>query len=135
MRRGWSSADIHMEDCYGPSLEISTYLGRDLSGTRIDRGDPVLWNSDDPLYWCHPPSHFLPLLSGLFSFFRSPSCHGSDSIFSRNGCAPLPQNSLLKRKTIRSAGLLIRQFHQAGFFHGDLQLKKDSDSRGPTSPY
>jgi tRNA A-37 threonylcarbamoyl transferase component Bud32 len=29
----------------------------------------------------------------------------------------------LKRKTIRSAGLLIRQFHQAGFFHGDLQLK------------
>lgn len=28
-----------------------------------------------------------------------------------------------KRKTIRSAGLLIRQFHQAGFFHGDLQLK------------
>jgi hypothetical protein len=24
---------------------------------------------------------------------------------------------------IRSVGLLIRQFHQAGFFHGDLQLK------------
>jgi tRNA A-37 threonylcarbamoyl transferase component Bud32 len=28
-----------------------------------------------------------------------------------------------KRKTIRSVGLLVRQFHQAGFFHGDLQLK------------
>jgi len=33
------------------------------------------------------------------------------------------ENLSLKRKTIRSAGLLIRQFHQAGFFHGDLQLK------------
>lgn len=33
------------------------------------------------------------------------------------------ENLLLKRKTIRSVGLLIRQFHQAGFFHGDLQLK------------
>jgi tRNA A-37 threonylcarbamoyl transferase component Bud32 len=33
------------------------------------------------------------------------------------------ENLPLKRKTIRSAGLLIRQFHQAGFFHGDLQLK------------
>ncbi len=28
-----------------------------------------------------------------------------------------------KRRTIRSVGLLIQQFHQAGFFHGDLQLK------------
>ena len=34
-----------------------------------------------------------------------------------------PENISSKRKTIRSAGLLIRQFHQAGFFHGDLQLK------------
>jgi tRNA A-37 threonylcarbamoyl transferase component Bud32 len=33
------------------------------------------------------------------------------------------ENLSLKRKTIRSAGLLIRQFHKAGFFHGDLQLK------------
>jgi 3-deoxy-D-manno-octulosonic acid kinase len=33
------------------------------------------------------------------------------------------ENLSLKRKTIRSTGLLIRQFHQAGFFHGDLQLK------------
>lgn len=28
-----------------------------------------------------------------------------------------------KRKTIRSVGCLIQQFHRAGFFHGDLQLK------------
>ncbi len=30
---------------------------------------------------------------------------------------------LHKRRTIRSVGLLLRQFHRAGFFHGDLQLK------------
>ena len=36
---------------------------------------------------------------------------------------PTRENLLSKRKTIRSVGLLIRQFHQAGFFHGDLQLK------------
>ncbi len=30
---------------------------------------------------------------------------------------------LRKRQIIRSVGLLIRQFHQKGFFHGDLQLK------------
>jgi 3-deoxy-D-manno-octulosonic acid kinase len=39
------------------------------------------------------------------------------------GPKPSRENLLLKRKTIRSAGLLVRQFHQAGFFHGDLQLK------------
>jgi hypothetical protein len=36
---------------------------------------------------------------------------------------PSRENISSKRKTIRSAGLLIREFHQAGFFHGDLQLK------------
>jgi len=29
----------------------------------------------------------------------------------------------VKRKVIRSAGKLLRQFHSAGFFHADLQLK------------
>lgn len=28
-----------------------------------------------------------------------------------------------KRRTIRSVGLLIREFHRAGFYHSDLQLK------------
>ena len=36
---------------------------------------------------------------------------------------PSCENISSKRKTIRSVGLLVRQFHQAGFFHGDLQLK------------
>ena len=43
--------------------------------------------------------------------------------FQEMGARPTRENLSSKRKTIRSAGLLIRQFHQAGFFHGDLQLK------------
>ena len=43
--------------------------------------------------------------------------------FQEMGAHPTRENLSSKRKTIRSAGLLIRQFHQAGFFHGDLQLK------------
>jgi len=39
------------------------------------------------------------------------------------GPHPHGESLSLKRKTIRSAGLLLKQFHQAGFFHRDLQLK------------
>ncbi len=39
------------------------------------------------------------------------------------GPHPTHENLSFKRKTIRSAGVLIRKFHQAGFFHSDLQLK------------
>jgi 3-deoxy-D-manno-octulosonic acid kinase len=43
--------------------------------------------------------------------------------FQRIGPHPSGEILLLKRKAIRSAGFLLRQFHEAGFFHGDLQLK------------
>ena len=43
--------------------------------------------------------------------------------FQEIGPHPSRERLLLKRRTIRSAGLLIHQFHEAGFFHGDLQLK------------
>ena len=36
---------------------------------------------------------------------------------------PSGQALLAKRKVIRSAGKLLRQFHGSGFFHADLQLK------------
>jgi tRNA A-37 threonylcarbamoyl transferase component Bud32 len=41
------------------------------------------------------------------------------------GVGPHPSVEILpaKRKVIRSAGLLLRQFHRSGFFHADLQLK------------
>ena len=43
--------------------------------------------------------------------------------FQEIGPRPSGERLLQKRRTIRSAGLLVRQFHEAGFFHGDLQLK------------
>lgn len=43
--------------------------------------------------------------------------------FQEIGPHPSRQRLLHKRRTIRSAGLLVHQFHEAGFFHGDLQLK------------
>jgi 3-deoxy-D-manno-octulosonic acid kinase len=41
----------------------------------------------------------------------------------RTGSHPSPENLVEKRKTIHSVGRLIRQFHRAGFYHSDLQLK------------
>jgi tRNA A-37 threonylcarbamoyl transferase component Bud32 len=51
--------------------------------------------------------------------------HSKDLIqyFREIGTSPSRENIILKRKTIRSAGLLLRKFHQSGFFHADLQLK------------
>jgi len=43
--------------------------------------------------------------------------------FQEIGPHPSRAQLLQKRRTIRSVGLLIHQFHEAGFFHGDLQLK------------
>lgn len=36
---------------------------------------------------------------------------------------PSREGLIEKRRMIRSAGLLVQQFHQAGFFHRDLQLR------------
>jgi len=43
--------------------------------------------------------------------------------FQEVGPHPVGENLFLKRKAIRAAGILLRRFHEAGFFHGDLQLK------------
>ncbi len=39
------------------------------------------------------------------------------------GLHPSPPDLVEKRETMRRVGRLVRRFHQAGFFHGDLQLK------------
>jgi serine/threonine protein kinase len=43
--------------------------------------------------------------------------------FEKMGTQPDPRMLSHKRKMIRYAGLILRQFHQTGFFHQDLQLK------------
>ena len=53
----------------------------------------------------------IPSAKNLTQYLREVGPHPADETLS------------LKRKTIRSAGLLLRQFHRSGFFHADLQLK------------
>jgi hypothetical protein len=66
---------------------------------------------------------FFPFYQAYFLSLEVP--HARDLIQYFNGIEAHPslENISSKRKTIRSVGLLVRQFHQAGFSHGDLQLK------------
>jgi hypothetical protein len=64
-----------------------------------------------PLYKACLLSLELPQAMDLIQFIRE------------IGSQPSRENLHLKRKTIRAAGLLLRQFHQSGFYHADLQLK------------
>jgi 3-deoxy-D-manno-octulosonic acid kinase len=66
---------------------------------------------------------FFPFYQAYFLSLEVPRAIDLIQFFQETVAVPSPETLSLKRKTIRSAGLLIRQFHQAGFFHGDLQLK------------
>jgi serine/threonine protein kinase len=66
---------------------------------------------------------FFPFYRAYFLSLEVPHAIDLIQYFNERGAHPSRENLSLKRKTIRSAGLLIRQFHQAGFSHGDLQLK------------
>ena len=66
---------------------------------------------------------FPPFYHAYFLSLEIPKAMDLIEYFQQIG--PYPTHEMLshKRKTIRSAGLLLQKFHQAGFFHGDLQLK------------
>ena len=67
----------------------------------------VFW----PFYRPYLLSLEIPHAKNLIQYFQGKSAHSS------------VENLLHKRKTIRSAGGLLGRFHQAGFYHNDLQLK------------
>jgi 3-deoxy-D-manno-octulosonic acid kinase len=68
-------------------------------------------------------SVLLPLYRAYFLSIEVPRC--KDLIQYLKDLQSLPHCQMLpaKRKTIAAAALLLRQFHQAGFFHRDLQLR------------
>jgi len=66
---------------------------------------------------------FFPFYQAYFLSLEVPNAIDLLQYFQEMGAQPSHESLLSKRRTLRSAGLLIRQFHQAGFFHGDLQLK------------
>lgn len=66
---------------------------------------------------------FFPFYQAYFLSQEVPDASDLIQYFHGIGARPSLENISSKRKTIRSIGLLVRQFHRAGFFHGDLQLK------------
>jgi len=64
-----------------------------------------------PLYRAYLLSLKLPHSMSLIQYLQQIGSH------------PSCEHLAMKRKTIRSAGLLLQKFHQTGLFHGDLQLK------------
>jgi hypothetical protein len=66
---------------------------------------------------------FFPFYQACFLSLEVPHAMDLIQYFNGIGAHPSLENISSKRKTIRSVGHLVRQFHQAGFFHGDLQLK------------
>jgi 3-deoxy-D-manno-octulosonic acid kinase len=68
-------------------------------------------------------SVLLVLYKGYLLSLEIPGAKDLIQYFQEVGPHPSRERLLQKRRTIRSAGLLVYQFHEAGFFHGDLQLK------------
>jgi len=66
---------------------------------------------------------FFPFYQAYFLSLEVPRAIDLIQFFQEMVVMPSSETLSLKRKTIQSAGLLVRQFHQAGFIHGDLQLK------------
>jgi len=68
--------------------------------------------------------------SVIFPFYRAylltlevPDARNFIQFFQDMGSHPVGEVLALKRKIIRAAGRLVRQFHDSGFFHADLQLR------------
>ena len=68
--------------------------------------------------------------SVIFPFYRAylltlevPDARNLIQFFQDMGSHPVGKVLALKRKIIRAAARLVRQFHDSGFFHADLQLR------------
>ncbi len=66
---------------------------------------------------------FRPFYRAYLLSLEIPQAKNLIQYFQEKGSSPSRENLLHKRKTIQDAALLLRQFHQKGFFHRDLQLK------------
>jgi tRNA A-37 threonylcarbamoyl transferase component Bud32 len=67
--------------------------------------------------------NFSPFYKAYFLSLEIPHVKDLIQYLREVGTHPSHENLSLKRKMIRSAGHLLRKFHQSGFFHRDLQLK------------
>jgi 3-deoxy-D-manno-octulosonic acid kinase len=71
------------------------------------------------IHHCIPPFFYRAYLLSL----EIPSARDMTHYLAEIGPHPDGETLSVKRRIIRSAGMMLKQFHQAGFFHADLQLK------------
>ncbi len=77
---------------------------------------------------------FFSFYQAFFLSLEVPRAIDLIQYFKEVGARPAREDLLRKRKMIRSAGLLIRQFHQAGFFSRRPPTQEHSCCGRPTSP-
>lgn len=75
-----------------------------------------------PIGAIHEPL-FPPLYRAYLLILEIPHALNLIQFLKKIGSLPSGQGILAKREVIRKTGVLIRRFHQSGFFHNDLQLK------------
>jgi len=66
---------------------------------------------------------FLFFYKAYFMSLEIPDARDAVKYLLKMGLHPSREDLIKKRKMIHSVGRLVLQFHQAGFFHRDLQLK------------
>jgi Lipopolysaccharide kinase (Kdo/WaaP) family len=77
----------------------------------------------EPIGAIHQITGLPPFYRAYFLSLEVPGALNLMQFFNEMGSKPFREKFSRKRKMIRSMGLLLRQFHQSGFFHRDLQLK------------
>src|SRR4030042_429897 len=77
----------------------------------------------EPIGAIHQVTRLPPFYRAYLLTLEVPGALNLIQYFKEIGSKPHREKLSHKRKMIRSAGLLLRQFHQSGFFHRDLQLK------------
>ena len=77
----------------------------------------------EPIGAVHQATGFLPFYRAYLLTLEVPGALNAIQYLEKTGESPSRETLRHKRKMIRHSGLLLRQFHQSGFFHQDLQLK------------
>jgi serine/threonine protein kinase len=77
----------------------------------------------EPIGAIHQVTGFPPFYRAYLLTLEVPGALNAIQYLEKTGTNPNREILRHKRKMIRHFGLLLRQFHQTGFFHRDLQLK------------
>jgi len=77
----------------------------------------------EPIGAIHEVTGFPPFYRAYLLTLEVPGALNAIQYLEKIGKHPNREELLYKRKKIAHCGLLLRQFHQSGFFHRDLQMK------------